>query len=79
MPSASLLASSRGVHDQLLFNLLLSCMARQLLPCLLKHGVCLVYNIVGQFQGAAAAEVMHELMPLLLQDPDDMVLLGSHG
>ena len=52
MPSASLLASSRGVHDQLLFNLLLSCMARQ---------------------------VMHELIPLLLQDPDDMVLLGSHG
>ena len=75
MRSASLLASSRGVHNQL--SVLVSCMAWQLLRSLLKRGVCLVHSVIGHFQDAAAAEVRHEPMPLLLQDPDSMVLLAA--
>ena len=58
-------------------TLLPSCMARQLLPDPLQHGVRLVCNIIGQFQGAAAAEVTYEPMLLLLQDPDNGAP-GSH-
>ena len=32
---------------------------------------------LGSFQDPAAAEVTYKLMPLLLQDPDNMVLLAA--
>ena len=66
----------QALHNGLSFNMLLNCVARQVWPYLLKHGICLVNDVAGQFQGAAATEVRHELMPLLL-DPDGMVLLAA--